>query len=95
LFSKKISSFVKSIRILYFFVIITPILLAMKEFLIQIPEQKEALLKELLFELGCTFIESAQDNIPNEHKELVLHLIQTENDQAFIPWNEVKTMFKK
>jgi hypothetical protein len=67
----------------------------MKEFLVQIPDQKEALLKELLLELGCTLIESTQYPIAEEHKNLVLHRIQTEDEQEFISWDEVKKFFKK
>lgn len=66
----------------------------MKEFLIQIPEQKEAFLRELLEQLGITAIEHNL-TIPKQHQDLVNERIQTEKEHTFVPWSEVQNLFKQ
>lgn len=66
----------------------------MKELFIQIPEQKEVMIKEYLEQQGCVIVDKQYD-IPVEDKELVLNRIKTEEVHEFISWDKVKSMFDK
>lgn len=66
----------------------------MKELIIQIPDQKEPLLRELFHELGCVIVGQTEE-IPLEHQELVKERIQTEDSHKFYSWNEVQEKYKK
>ena len=70
---------------------------AMKQFVINVPEEKQSFFRELMQNLDFTLSETnvVNEPIPEWHKEVVSERIENASEDDYISWDEAKKMIRR